>query len=123
MVNFDIIYQETLKKYFNLLEKTGSTSKPTLKQILVLKIVQKLCDEYYEYMTDEDLIFMTNLIDRFQKNNCLIDFNTCLKSNLAVNKLSDGNIVVRVSKNNAIRSTESYQLRVPSTKTECLEQS
>lgn len=74
MEQFDIILNESLDRYFTVLEKTGYVNSNDVDKLLLLNFLQEFLNECEYIISEEDYILINNIIDCISDTSCLIPY-------------------------------------------------
>lgn len=109
------IAQQSLVRYFNVLEKTGYVNDSSVDKLILLQFLNDFLNGFQEYITDKDYALIEKLINCLTDTSCLIPFRH-YKEARPVNKYYVSNQPIRVTEDitdNTIRTTEQGNLRNP----------
>lgn len=103
---------ESLKRYFQVLKRTGNVDGSQVNKLLVLSFIDELLhDEYSWFITEDDYAILTNLINCISKSSCIVPYNNvAIHTEPIKNYLED--TPTRVSENVIIRLATEDVLRL-----------
>ncbi len=74
MEYLDKVLQESLDRYFTVLEKTGYIKEEDVDRLQFLIYLQEFLNEYQYYITEEDYNIIDNIINCLAGKSCLIPY-------------------------------------------------
>ena len=74
MEYLDNILQESLHRYFTVLEKTGYIKDSDVNKVLFLSFIQEFLDKYNYYITEDDYNTIDKIINCMSGVSCLITY-------------------------------------------------
>lgn len=74
MEYLDKIVQESLDRYFTVLEKTGYVKEEDVDRLQFLIYLQEFLNEYQYYITEEDYNIIDNIVNCLAGRSCLIPY-------------------------------------------------
>lgn len=111
MEYLDNILQESLHRYFTVLEKTGYIKDSDVNKVLFLSFIQEFLDEYNYYITEDDYNTIDKIINCMSGVSCLIPYKQFKELSIPmVNYVY--NIPVRITEDDILKHTESEELRL-----------
>lgn len=74
MEQFDIILNESLDRYFNVLSKTGYVNSDNVDKLMLLIFLQEFLTECEYIITEEDYNLINSIINCLSDSSCLIPY-------------------------------------------------
>lgn len=111
MEGIDSLAQQSLVRYFNVLENTGYVKDKSVNQLILLQFLSDFLNGYQEYITEEDYNLINNIITCLT-NNCLIPYRH-FKESFPVQRYYLINQPIRITEDSDIRDTQKFDLRLP----------
>lgn len=111
MEDLDNLVQESLARYFNVLEKTGYINERDTNKLILLTFIQDIINDYPYYITEDDYKVLSNLLSCLYGTSCLIPFAQFKYALEPINNYLV-NSPVRVTEDTIIRYSQDENIRL-----------
>ena len=102
----------SLQNYYKILKNTGYLENSQVYKLLLLTYIADLFDNSTSwYITEEDYILLTSIVDCLSKDTCIIPFNILPKHTEPINNYLE-DTPTRISEDDIIRLSQDDVLRL-----------
>lgn len=99
------IVNESLNRYFTVLEKTGYVNDSDVKKLILLQYIQEFLNTFQSCITEDDYRIISRIMDCLAGSSCLIPYKQ-FKQSVISNAYYLNPICTRITENDILRRTQ-----------------